>query len=55
LDELYYLLSLSYLKDGNYLRASDIFEIILREFKGSRFKEDALLALGDTYFLRGDY
>jgi len=55
LDELYYLLGLSYLKDGNYLRASDISEIILREFKGSRFKEDALLALGDTYFLRGDY
>lgn len=55
LDELYYLLGLSYLKDGNYLRASDIFEIVLKEFKQSRFKPDAKLGLGDTYFLRGDY
>jgi tetratricopeptide (TPR) repeat protein len=55
LDELYYILGLSYLKDGNYLRASDIFEIILKEFKDSAFKDDALLGLGDTYFLRGDY
>lgn len=54
-DELYYLLGLSYLKQGNYLRASDIFEIIIREFKDSNFKEDARLALADTYFLRGDY
>jgi len=54
-DELYYLLGLSYSKDGNYLRASDIFEIILNEFKGSSLKDDAVLGLGDTYFLRGDY
>lgn len=53
LDELYYILGLSYLKDGNYLRASDIFEIILKEFKESSFKEEAKLGLGDTYFLRG--
>ncbi len=55
LDSLYYLLGLSYLKEGNYLRASDIFEIILKEFKHSVFKEEARLGLGDTYFLRGDY
>ncbi len=55
LDELYYILGLSYLKDGNYLRASDIFEIILREFKDSTFADDAKLGLGDTYFLKGDY
>lgn len=54
-DELYYILGLSYLKDGNYLRASDIFEIILKEFKDSKFKDEANLGLGDTYFLRGDY
>ncbi len=54
-DELYYILGLSYLKDGNYLRASDIFEIILKEFKNSAFKEEASLGLGDTYFLKGDY
>ncbi len=55
LAELYYILGLSYLKDGNYLRASDIFEIILKEFKDSLFTEEAKLALGDTYFLKGDY
>lgn len=55
LDELYYILGLSYLKDDNYLRASDIFEIIIDEFKGSPLREDAKLGLGDTYFLRGDY
>ncbi|MBU3958855.1 MAG: SPOR domain-containing protein [Candidatus Omnitrophica bacterium] len=54
-EELYYILGLSYLKIGNYLRASDIFEIIIKEFKNSIFKDDALLALGDAYFLSGDY
>lgn len=53
-DELYYILGLSYLKDGNYLRASDIFEIILKEFKRSRLKEEAMLGLVDSDFLRGD-
>ena len=55
IDELYYLLGLSYLKDGNFLRASDIFEIILKEFKNSAFGDQAKLGLGDTYFLRGDF
>ena len=55
LDELYYILGLSYLKDGNYLRASDIFEIIIKEFQDSAFADDAKLSLGDTYFLKGDY
>jgi len=55
LDELYYISGLSYLKDGNLLRASDIFEIIIKEFKNSAFYEEAKLSLGDTYFLRGDY
>ena len=55
IDELYYILALSYLKDGNYLRASDIFEIILKEFKNSAFKEQATLGLGDTYLLREEY
>lgn len=54
-DELYYILGLSYLGDGNYLRASDIFEIILQEFKKSSLKENARLGLGDVYFLKGDY
>lgn len=55
LDELYYILALSYLKDGNYLRASDIFEIILKEFKKSTLAADARLGLADTCFLKGDY
>lgn len=56
LEELYYILGLSYLKEGNYLRASDIFEIILHEYKSSRsFKEEAKLGLADSYFARGDY
>mgnify|MGYP001594814574 CR=1 FL=1 len=55
LDELYYILGLSYLKQGNLLRASDIFEIILREFKDSGFREEAMLGLGDVYFLKSDY
>ena len=55
LDQLYYILGLSYMKDGNYLRASDIFEIILKEFAESRFKEEAKLSLADTYYLRLNY
>lgn len=55
LEELYYILGLSYMKEGNYLRASDIFEIILKEFKGSVFDSEAALGLADTYFLRGDF
>jgi len=54
-DELYHILALSYMKDGNYLRASDIFEIILKEFKQSSFRDEATLGLGDTFFLRGEY
>jgi tetratricopeptide (TPR) repeat protein len=54
-DELYYLMGLSYFKEGNYLRASDIFEIIIKEFPGSSFKEEAELSLGDTYFYMVNY
>lgn len=53
-DQLYYLLGLSYLKEGNLLRASDIFSIMLNEFKDTRFREEASFALADTYFLEGD-
>lgn len=55
LGELYYILGLSYLKEGNYLRASDIFEILLKEFKDGGFIEEAKLGLGDTYFLRQEF
>ena len=53
-DELYYILALSYIKDGNYLRASDIFEIILKEFSRSPFRQEARLGLADTHLLKGD-
>lgn len=55
LDELYYLLGITYLKDDNYLRASDIFEIIIKEFPGSKFEEEAQIGLGDAYFLMQEY
>jgi len=53
-DELYYLLATSYLKSGNLLRASDVFEILIKEFKGSKLRDDAFLGLGDVYLLEGD-
>ncbi len=43
------------MKTGNYLRAADIFEIIGSEFKKSLLRGETTLALGDTFFLRGDY
>jgi len=55
LDQLYYILGLSYMRDGNLLRASDIFEIIINEYKKSPLKEEAELGLADTYFLRQDF
>jgi len=55
LDELYYIMGLSYLKQGHYLRSSDIFQIILNEFKNSKFTDEARMGLGDSYFLTGDY
>jgi tetratricopeptide (TPR) repeat protein len=54
-DEFYYLLGLSYLKEGNYLRSFNTFEIILNEFRNSRFKDEAKIGLADSYFLKGDY
>jgi len=55
LDELYCMLGLSYLKTANYLRASDIFEIVLNEYKDSPYSDDARVGLGDSYFLRSDF
>ncbi|MFA6217382.1 MAG: SPOR domain-containing protein [Candidatus Omnitrophota bacterium] len=55
IDQLYYLLGICYLKDGNYLRSSDIFEIILKEFKKSPMKEEAALGLGDAYFFQNNF
>lgn len=49
LDELYYYLALCYLKDGNYLRTSDICEIILDEFPRTRFREQAHFVLIEAY------
>jgi len=32
-----------------------VVEVIIKEFSRSRFKEEAILGLGDTYFLREDF
>jgi len=54
-DELYYLLAVSYLKSGNLMRAEDIFEILIKEFKNSKFRDDAYLGLGDVSLMEADY
>jgi len=54
LDELYYYLALCYYKDGNYLRASDICEIILNEFPKTKFREQAHFVLIDAYAHNND-
>jgi tetratricopeptide (TPR) repeat protein len=53
LSELYYLLGTSYMKEGNLLRACDIYDILLDEFPQSTFHNDALLGKADTCYLRG--
>lgn len=55
LDKIYYLLGLSYLKQGNFMKAQDIFNIIIDEYKESKFLEEAFLSLGDSYLLAGDF
>jgi len=55
LDELYYYLALSYMKDGNYLRVSDICEIILKEFASSKFVPQAQYVLIDAYAKAEDF
>jgi len=54
-EELYYYLGLSYLKDSNYVRAADMFGRVIAEFKDSKFAGQAKLALGDTYFMQGEF
>lgn len=55
LAEVYYLLGLSYLKTDNFLRSYDVFEIVIKEFKDSAFREEASIAQADIYFLKEDY
>jgi tetratricopeptide (TPR) repeat protein len=55
IDELHYVLGLSYMKDGNLLRASDIFEIVINEYKKSPFRHEAMMGLGDVYLLQGNF
>ncbi len=52
--KVYYLLGLSYLKEKNYLRASDCFDIIVKEYRNSNFAQSALIKLIDIDLLRGD-
>lgn len=55
LDAVYYWLGLSYLKMGNYLRAGDIFEIIINEYPRSGLVDLSYISSGDSYFLIGDF
>jgi tetratricopeptide (TPR) repeat protein len=54
LDEVYYLLGLSLLKEGSYRRAAGYFETVIKDYRQGRFVEEARLGLGDTYLLRGE-
>jgi len=55
LDKLYYLLGVSYMKAGNLLRASDIFDIIINEYPHSKLVDDAYISRGDAYLLMEDF
>jgi hypothetical protein len=55
LDQLYYYLALSYMKDRNFMRTSDICEIILKEFPRSKFVPQAHYVLIDAYAGSGNY
>lgn len=55
LDELYYYLGLSYMKTGAYMRAADIFAIIINEFPESAFHEQSYVSVVDSEVLSGDY
>jgi tetratricopeptide (TPR) repeat protein len=52
---LYYLLGLSYLKGANVLRASDCFDIIIKEYPDSEFVQQAQIKSMDINILRGDF
>jgi len=52
---LYYLLGLSYLKGANVLRASDCFDIIIKEYPDSEFVQQAQIKSMDINLLRGDF
>ncbi|MBU1726715.1 MAG: SPOR domain-containing protein [Candidatus Omnitrophica bacterium] len=47
--EHYYLVGLSYMKEGDLSRARGIFEVILHDAKDSKLKEEAKISLGDSY------
>lgn len=55
LDELYYYLGLSYMKTGSYMRAADIFAIVISEFPESGFHEQSYVSVVDSEVLSGDY
>ncbi len=54
-DLVYYYMGLSNMKLGNFSEARNDFQIILKNFNTSKFKERANLALADTYFLEENY
>lgn len=55
IDELYFILGLSYLKKADYLRSYDVFQIIIEEFPESRYQQEAILGQADIDFMKNDY
>jgi tetratricopeptide (TPR) repeat protein len=53
-DELNYILGLSYLKESRLNLAQDCFRRILKN-PGSKFRQEASLALADTYLVGGQF
>ncbi|MFH1201263.1 MAG: tetratricopeptide repeat protein [Candidatus Omnitrophota bacterium] len=54
-EEVYYLLGIIYLKEGNFMRCRDIFQIITEEIPKPTFRQEAFQGLADTYFKEGDF
>jgi hypothetical protein len=48
LDQLYYYLGMSYFKNGQCLRAADIFEVIIKEFPESKLTPQATVGLNEA-------
>jgi len=55
LDKVYFYLGLSNMRMGNFSEARNDFNILLRNYEKSRFKERTNLVLADTYFLEENY
>jgi hypothetical protein len=53
-EELYYITGLSCLKAGEYDSAGKMFAALLKNFRRSRFADEARVGIADSVFLKGD-